>query len=102
MTSRHLASCGPSPTRSFTLSHLKEYMPSCVKPNMLPPTIDLKCVRLVCLSIQNKQWDGERRTECRRMQCRHLLIEQFREEVDIVLVGRGFLPSPQHAPAPVL
>ena len=39
--------------------------------------------------------DGEQRTECIKAQCRTLLIELFRQEVDVVLARRGFLPIPQ-------
>ena len=39
--------------------------------------------------------DGGQRTEFRKLQCRHWLIELFRQEVNIVLAGRGFIPTPQ-------
>ena len=39
--------------------------------------------------------DGEHRTECRKVPCRHWLNELFRQEVDVVLERRGFLPIPQ-------
>ena len=39
--------------------------------------------------------DGENRTECRKVQCPNCFVEQSREKVDNVLVGRGFLQSPQ-------
>ena len=39
--------------------------------------------------------DGENGTECRKLQCRLLFIEFCREEVNIVLAGRGFLALPQ-------
>ena len=40
--------------------------------------------------------DIDRRTECRRMQIRHFLIELYRDEVGVVFVGRGFRPILQH------
>ena len=46
---------------------------------------------IICLILGG---DIDRRTECRRMQIRHLLIELCRQEVGIVFVGRGFLPRP--------
>ena len=39
--------------------------------------------------------DGEHGTEYRKVQCRHLLVELFRQEVDTVLASRGFLPTLQ-------
>ena len=40
--------------------------------------------------------DVELRTECRKVPSRHFLIEFHREEVAIVLAGRGFFSQPQH------
>ena len=34
-----------------------------------------------------KPKDGERRPECKKVQCRHFIVELFRQETDIVLVG---------------
>ena len=39
--------------------------------------------------------DGAYHTECRKVQCHHLLVELFRQEMDIVLAGRGFIPIPE-------
>ena len=39
--------------------------------------------------------DGERRIEHTMVECRHMLNELFRQEANIVLVCRGFLPTPQ-------
>ena len=38
--------------------------------------------------------DGEYRTE-RRNECLHLSVEALRQEVNIVLEGRAFLPIPE-------
>ena len=43
---------------------------------------------------QRRCWCWEHRTKCRKVQSHHFLVEQSREKVDNVLVGRGFLPSP--------
>ena len=39
--------------------------------------------------------DSEHGTECRKVQCRHLLIELFRQEADLILASRAFLPVRQ-------
>ena len=38
---------------------------------------------------------GERRTKHREVQCRHFLVEQFRQDVSLGLANRGFIPIPQ-------
>ena len=47
---------------------------------------------IICLILGG---DIDRRTECRRMQIRHFLIELYRQ-VGVVFVGRGFRPILQH------
>ena len=39
--------------------------------------------------------DGKHRTECKKLQCRHFLVELFRQEIDIGLASCGFLPTLQ-------
>ena len=46
----------------------------------------------ICLLLSK---DGEHGTECKKVQCLHLLIELFQQEENIVLASRGFNPAPQ-------
>ena len=39
--------------------------------------------------------NSELRTKCSQVLCRHLLIDLYGQQVDFVLVGRGFIPIPQ-------
>ena len=48
-----------------------------------------------CINCYFLRRDGEHGTEYRKVQCRHLLIELFRQEVDVVYASRSFLPTPQ-------
>ena len=36
--------------------------------------------------------EGEHCTECRKVQYGHVLVELFREEIDVGLASRAFLP----------
>ena len=54
-----------------------------------------KDVDLVLLALTFDGKDGEDGSECRNVYSRDLLIELFRQEIDLVPVGRGFLPIPE-------
>ena len=62
--------------------------------NIIPHTgygaVNLETRETVCSCVR-----GQRCTENKKVQFRHFLIEQFRQDADISLVSRGFIPIPQ-------